>query len=158
MSALVFINSSYLSNIVNILFRQDTKWYTLIGGIVLILVNLRFLMSLISAQDSYDRFQIVKLTDNGEINISNETIKSLALKTISEIKGVRDPKIFIKPENDKININIKVFIMPDVNIPSVVGEIQNRVKTYIESIVEVPVGEIRVSVIDIASSTKLRLE
>jgi uncharacterized alkaline shock family protein YloU len=136
---------------------STSKWYYFTAAIILILIAIRFIVVLFKGS-SERTFGIVKYTSDGEVNISNETIKSLVMKTINQVKGVRDSSVWIKPGEDKINILIKTLIMPDVNIPQTVKEIQENVRKYIEMIAEIPVGEVKVVILDIASGTKLRLE
>lgn len=140
-----------------ILYGLKTEWYVSAILVVLVLVNLRFIIALVKG-DRPQRFGVIKLTSAGEINISNETIRSLVLKTTGTFKGIRDTRVMVRPGKDKINIYIKLLILPDVNIPQTVKEIQESVKGYIESIAEIPVGEVRVQVMDVAAGTKLRVE
>lgn len=145
----------YLVN--TILEGIRSVWYYQIAAAAFIVINIRLMASLFSG-DGTQKFGVVKLTPEGEINISNDTIKSLVLRTSSQVRGVRDVKVFIRPAKDKINIYIRLLIVPDMNIPQTVKEIQESVKGYIESIAEIPVGEVKVAVMDIASGTKLRVE
>lgn len=145
-----------LDSIFNDLNGSD-RWYYIIGIIVFLFWSIYLLFALFKGENNKN-FGIVKYTSEGEINISNETIKSLAMKTIGQIKGVKESKVFINPGADKVNILVKTLVMPDINIPNTVKEIQESVRQYIELIAEVPVGEIKVIVVDVASGTRLRLE
>lgn len=131
----------------------DTKYYIVVG-ILLILLNLKLLAGLF-AKDRASSIGVVKLTADGEINITNDTLKSLVLKTANNVRGVRDVRVIIRPGKEKLNIVLKVLILPDVNIPETVKELQASVKSYIETIAEIPVGDVRVIVQDLTSATKL---
>jgi uncharacterized alkaline shock family protein YloU len=135
----------------------DYKWYYFAAALVLIIVNIRLFIAVISGNRTRN-FGIIRSTENGEVNISYETIKSLVMKTISSVKGAKDTKVFIYPGQESIKIMIKTYIMSDINIPQTVKEIQENVKRYVEAIAEVPVGEVKVSIIDVAPVSKLRLE
>jgi uncharacterized alkaline shock family protein YloU len=78
------------------------------------------------------------------------------MKTLEQVNGIKENKVFIKPGTEKMNVLIKTYIMADTNIPSTVKEIQEKVRQYIEIIAEIPVGEIKVVVVDVAASTRLR--
>lgn len=133
------------------------KWYYFGAAVLLLVVVIRLLIGIFTGNRARN-FGIIRNTENGEVNISYETIKSLVIKTISNVKGVKESKVLIYPAEENIKIMIKTYIMSDVNIPQAVKEIQESVKTYIEAIAEVPVGEVKVSIIDVAPTTKLRLE
>lgn len=133
------------------------KWYYFCAAVLLIIIVIRLLIGILTGTKTRN-FGIIRNTENGEVNISYETLKSLVMKTIANVKGVRDSKVLIYPGEDSIKIMIKTYIISDVNIPQTVKEIQENVKAYIEAIAEVPVGEVKVSIVDVAPATKLRLE
>ncbi|SKA81975.1 Uncharacterized conserved protein YloU, alkaline shock protein (Asp23) family [Caloramator quimbayensis] len=133
------------------------KWYYLTGTVLLIILNIYIIASLFKGSES-SKLGVLKSMPEGDMYISNETIKSLVLKTVSQTKGVKDVKVFVKPGRDNMNILIKALILPDINIPNTIKQIQENIRTYIENVAEIPVGEIKVVVEDIAQSTKLRFE
>lgn len=137
--------------------NDSNRWYYIIGIVIFLFWSIYLLFALFKGENKKS-FGIVKYTSEGEINISNETIRSLVMKTIGQIKGVKESKVFINPGTDKVNILVKTLVMPDINIPNTVKEIQESVRQYIELIAEVPVGEIKVIIVDVASGTRLRLE
>lgn len=133
------------------------KWYILLGTILLILFNIRLII-MVAFPSGRKKFAVVKYTSDGEVNISNDTIKSLVTKTVSQVKAVKECKVFIRPNNEKIDILIKAMIMPDINIPQTIKKMQEDVRLYVEMTTEIPVGEVKVHVVDVASGGKLRLE
>lgn len=135
----------------------EYKWYSFGAALLLFIVVIRLLIAAFTG-NRVKSFGIIRSTENGEVNISYETLRSLVMKTISNVKGVRDSKVLIYPCEDKVKILIKTYIISDMNIPQAVREIQENVKAYIEAIAEVPVGEVKVSIMDVAPSAKLRLE
>jgi uncharacterized alkaline shock family protein YloU len=146
----------YAINVLDSIFGTY-KWGYLLGALLLILLNIKLLIGLFIG-DKIKRLGVVRYTAEGEINISFDTIKSLVLKTAGGTKGIRDMTVMVKPGKENINIYIKTLILPDTNIPQTVKDMQDNVKTYIQAITEIPVGEVRVMVMDVASSTKLRVE
>lgn len=131
------------------------KWLYIGGAVIVIIIGAYLIVSMLKG-DKDMNFGVTKYTSEGEVNVSNETIKSLIMKTLEQVKGIKESKVWIKPGTEKMNILIKTFIMPDTNIPSTVKEIQEKVRQYIEIIAEIPVGEIKVVVVDVAASTRLR--
>lgn len=151
-----YITKEMVQGVFDSLFSINI-WYYFIGAIVLILVALRLIISMLKGE-SENSLGVIKYTSEGELVISNETIKSLIMKTLEQVRGIKESKVWIKPGGDKINILVKTLIMPDINIPQTVKEIQEKTRQYIEIIAEIPVGEIKVVVVDLASSTKLRVQ
>jgi uncharacterized alkaline shock family protein YloU len=133
------------------------QWYIFVAAILLIILNIKLLVGLFNGE-RVKKFGIIKYTSEGEVNISNDAVKSMVIKVASEVRGIKDIKVMIKPEKDKVNILIRTFIMPDINIPSTVKEIQDNVKKYIEAMAEIPIGEVKVTIVDITSSTQLRVK
>ncbi|QCX32699.1 alkaline shock response membrane anchor protein AmaP [Caloramator sp. E03] len=133
------------------------KWYYFIILLLLIIINMYFIISIFIGSRS-PKIGVLKSMPEGDMYISNETIKSLVLKTIEQTKGIKDAKVFVKPGKDNMNILIKALVVPDINIPSTIKNVQENVKNYIENIAEIPVGEIKVVIEDIAQNTKLRFE
>jgi uncharacterized alkaline shock family protein YloU len=133
------------------------QWYIFIGAILMIILNVKLLVDLFKGERTKN-FGIIKYTSEGEVNISNDAIRSMVIKVATEVRGIKDLKVMIKPEKDKVNILVRTYIMPDINIPSTVKEIQENVKKYIEAMAEIPIGEVKVTIADIASSTQLRVK
>lgn len=154
-AAIPFVSGYKLQSVYNLIL--DYKWYIFAVALLLILVNIKFMISAVH-EGKGRKFAIVKYTEDGQVNISNDTIKSLVLKTLSQIRGVKESKVFIRPNNGKIDILVKSYVIPDVNIPETVKTIQDEIKSYIESIAEIPVGEIIVYVLDVVQSNKMHLE
>ncbi|EYE89743.1 hypothetical protein Q428_01485 [Fervidicella metallireducens AeB] len=147
-----YIPRDYVERIVNNLF--ETSYFALIAA-AFILLNIKLLISLVAGERR--GAGVIKYTEGGMINITNETIKSMAIKTASQSRGIRDINVMVKPGKDNIDIMIKGNIMPDINVTETVKEIQQNVKTYIETIAEIPVGEVKVIITDVAAGNKLRL-
>lgn len=136
---------------------EKYQWYCFAGALLLIILNIKLLVGIING-DRVKKFGVIKYTEGGEVNISNDAIKSMVVKVASEIKGIKDIKVLIKPDKDKVNILIKTYIMPDINIPATVKDIQENVKKYVEAVAEIPIGEVKVTIVDVSSATKLRVQ
>ncbi|MCX7885204.1 MAG: alkaline shock response membrane anchor protein AmaP [Caloramator sp.] len=156
LAPLNYISYNQAIQIVNNLYGTY-KWYCFAGAIVLIFLNIYFLVSFFKSSAS-SKLGVLKSMPQGDMYISNETIKSLVLKTVSQTRGIKDVKVFVKPGKDSMNILIKALILPDINIPNTIKEIQENIRVYIENVAEIPVGEIKVVVEDVAQSTRLRFE
>ncbi|MCX7951174.1 MAG: alkaline shock response membrane anchor protein AmaP [Clostridiales bacterium] len=140
-------NEADLFNIIN----SDYIGLILAGLILLGLIILFYIF-----KRDKKNYYITKFTQEGEINITYETIKSIAFRATSQVKGLKEVKVFVRPSGDKLNLLIKVLILPELNIPQTTMEIQRLVKSQIESVAEIPVGDVKVVVENLAVTTKLR--
>lgn len=138
------------SELFNILY-SDYILFVLSG---LILLGLVIIFNILKKDNK--NYYITKFTPDGEVNITYETIKSIAFRATSQIRGLKEVKVLVKPNGEKLNLLIKVLILPELNIPQTSTEIQRLVKTQIESIAEIPVGDVKVIVENLAVTTKLR--
>ncbi|MCX7903958.1 MAG: alkaline shock response membrane anchor protein AmaP [Caloramator sp.] len=147
-----------ISNDFIISFVKDTtkNLYATIFAFIVLAINLIIMLNLFKKENF--KLGVSRYTSEGELIISNEAIKSLISKSLSDIKGLKEFKVFLKPNKDKLSVLIKAIVFPDYNIPNLVFQVQTATKTYLESIAEIPVAEVKVVVDEIASNTKLRME
>ncbi|KPU44914.1 hypothetical protein OXPF_13920 [Oxobacter pfennigii] len=134
-----------------------SNWYYSLIGVLFLFLSCKLLISGISANRKA-KMNIVKPSQYGDIRISYETFESLALKTVKQITGIKDIKVKVAANEGTLIFEVELMILPDVNIPQVVSEVQSKLKNYIELITEVNVREVKVSVINIASASASRLE
>jgi uncharacterized alkaline shock family protein YloU len=146
-----------LNNVYSFVDELSSNWYYSIVGLFLLFFSLKLLLSGISS-DTKSKMGIIKQGEQGDIRISIETFESLSLKVVKQISGVKDVKIKIALGEGDITVSARLLAVPDVNIPRVVSEVQNKIKNYIESITEVNVKEVKVSIDNIALTTTARVE
>ena len=76
-------------------------------------------------------------------NITNELVSKLGMQKLS--KGVR-----VKIDNDRIIVDLALELEYGVNIPKVSSKVQERVKTAIENMTGLEVGEVNVRIACVA--------
>lgn len=133
------------------------NWYYSLVGLLLFIVSARLLILSITT-DNKSKRGVTKPAEFGDIKISIETFESLALRVVKQVTGIKDVKVRIGLVNGELIIYTRLLVMPDVNIPQVVGEVQNKIKSYIESTTEVSVKEVKVSIDNIASTSATRVD
>ncbi|HBM80160.1 MAG: alkaline shock response membrane anchor protein AmaP [Clostridiales bacterium] len=133
------------------------NWYISLIGLLLLAVSVELLLSMTKGGNHSSR-GIIKPAENGDIKISVETFESLALRAVKQISGIRDVKVRVLLREDGISVLVKLLIMPDINIPNIVQEAQDKIKEYIESLTEVGVKDVVVDVDNIASVTVARVQ
>ena len=76
-------------------------------------------------------------------NITNELVSKLGMQKLS--KGVR-----VKIDNDRIIVDLALELEYGVNSPKVSSKVQERVKTAIENMTGLEVGEVNVRIAGVA--------
>jgi uncharacterized alkaline shock family protein YloU len=112
---------------------------------ITILVGFRLIwVSLFTKQ----RGRHVVLTESslGQVNVSLQAIESLVEKIVSQFNGVREVKPSIVTVPQGIGIKVRVAVTPDVNLPQLSEEIQNRVKSRVLEVTGITVNTIKIMV------------
>jgi uncharacterized alkaline shock family protein YloU len=143
--------------ILNIAYNLYHNWYYSLIGVIIFIVSLKLLLSGILSDRKTSK-GIVKPAEFGDIKISKETFESLSLKVAKKISGIKDVKVSVYLGEGNVTVHARLLVMPDVNIPNVVSEVQKDIKSYIENITEIGVKEVKVTVDNIAQVNTLRVE
>lgn len=145
-------------DMIELIIREiSSKWYYSLVGLLLFIISLRLLLSGIT-QDNRTKRGIIKPAEFGDIKISVETFESLALRIVKQIPGIKDVKVKVELGSSDVTVYTRLLVMPDVTIPQVVGEVQSKIKNYIESTTDIGVKEVRVVVDDVASVAVARVQ
>ncbi|SHI92857.1 alkaline shock response membrane anchor protein AmaP [Lutispora thermophila] len=151
--ALPFMPSQYSEALHLFIFESNSM---ILIAIILMLIALRFIFKTTEQKINNVNY-ISKETEIGEIRISFNTIKSIALSSIKNINEVKDVKAQVNDKNGEVSIIITACFLTGAVIPDVSKDIQNRVKEYIETTVEVKVKEVIVFVEEANNSSKRRV-
>ncbi|MGF7397078.1 alkaline shock response membrane anchor protein AmaP [Thermoanaerobacterium thermosaccharolyticum] len=128
-----------------------------VAGILLIISCIIFIMSELNKKS--DSVASIILTSNyGNISVSFNTIANLVEKKARTHDGINTQKIYVSKVNEKISISIDVTVSPDVNIPEVAEKLQKDVKNYIENTTAVYIDSVKVNVVNLSSTLKMRVE
>ena len=84
--------------------------------------------------------------DNGVVRISSNSIENIALALSKRFQGVKDSKAKVAFRDQKVEIAIKLPVVPDINVPALCKSIQERVKESVEASMEIKVKEVSVNV------------
>ncbi|TYQ13371.1 UNVERIFIED_CONTAM: putative alkaline shock family protein YloU [Acetivibrio alkalicellulosi] len=146
--------STYLVD--NILENPSSTILLFIVELIFFGLSLMFLLS--GVKSDKNKKAISKFNNTGEIKISLNTIENIALATARKLNGVRDTKAHVRKMGDNVSVHIKTIVMPDVNIPALLEDVQRKVKKSIEETSGIMVNDIKVSVDNIYTGYKSRVE
>jgi uncharacterized alkaline shock family protein YloU len=132
--------------------RQELFW-PLIAIVILSGIRL-FWVSLVKPRGKH---VVLAETSLGQVKVSFQAIESLVEKVVSQFNGVREvkPRIVAVPQG--VGIQVRASVTPDINVPEVSREIQNRIKERILEVTGITVNTVRVTVENI-SVNKPRVE
>lgn len=106
------------------------------------------------------RESLVHYSELGDVKISLAAIEDLIEKTTGNINGIRNVKVnvfFADAKSQKMLMTtIKAAISPEVNIPTVTADMQNRIRECVKETVGVEIDKIEIIVETISSNFKAK--
>ncbi len=125
--------------------RPNVLW-----ALILVLIFAGVRLFWVSVRKPKGRHVVLAEGKPGQVKLSLQAIENLVEKVVSQINGVKEikPRIFSVPQG--IGIQIRASVTPDVNIPEVSAEIQDRVKERVFEVTGLSVGTVRVLIENIA--------
>lgn len=124
-------------------------------ALVFLLISLKFFINSIAGR-SEDRQAVIHENALGQVRVTIPAIESLVNKVTASIRGVREvrPRVTCRPEG--VVIFVQAAVTPEVSIPQVSEEIQNKVKDYVTEIAGVNVANVKILVDSISGDSKDR--
>lgn len=89
---------------------------------------------------------LLKGSEFGEVLISITAVENMVLRVIQQTQGIKDVSRQVTYTPDGLVVNVKIRVMPDISLPGLVNDLQNRIKEYLEDITGVTVHEVKVLV------------
>lgn len=161
LAILVAINNDVLGTIYYQLGTSIASNYY--SGIIIAVIALFLLVSagvflIAGIRTNRDKKAVSKYTNIGEVKISLNSIENIALSVANQMSSIKDLKAFVAKMDDNVSITIKGSVLPDVNIPLVSSELQEKVKNAVEENSGIGVADVRVFIEDIYSGAVPRLK
>lgn len=133
----------------------EIQIYLAIFIVVLLLMGLRLLWVALNRRQSGKA--VVHDYMLGQVRISIITIENLVQKAVQQIPGVKEVKPRVVQNSRGMALHIRAIVTPDISIPEVSREIQQRVQEYLLQTIGITVNDIRV-IVDNISNTRPRVE
>jgi len=100
----------------------------------------------------------VSSNEMGEINITLPAVETLVKKAALQIKGVRDVKPAIKCTPNGIAVFLRTSMQPGTIIPQSGGELQTKVKSFLEQTAGLDIVEVKVLITNVNQEGKGRVD
>ena len=139
-----------LSHLVNNYTFTSLGFLVLIVGILLIALSTSKRSSVKEEDQKKEGGSIVSYTEIGEVRISFKAVENMVLSASRKVNGIREVSTRIDANEQGLLIYIKIKAIPETPIPALAGELQNKVRDYVQEISGSNVSEVKVLVENIA--------
>lgn len=128
---------------------NGTEWFfnTLLSASIFI--GFIFLILLLSGLFAHTpEKQMVIRTGKGNIKITRNTIESVALRSVKELSGVREPRVqtTINRKQNAVSIQVNCQVFNRSKLPTLGKEMQEIVKENVGNLLEIPVEKVEISI------------
>lgn len=89
---------------------------------------------------------VLQAGELGEVRITLIALENMVLRVIQQSRGIRGSRRKVVSTPQGLVVYLQVKVLPDQNLPELTGELQGRVKNYLEEITGIIVSEVKVNV------------
>jgi len=97
-------------------------------------------------------------TEMGHVRISLRAIENLVRRVASEVRGIKDVEVEAHPSPEGVAVHLYLVVHPDTSIPEICDDVGRRVRSQVRETVGVDVGDVSVSIRNIAAGNRARVE
>ncbi|MDD3653721.1 MAG: alkaline shock response membrane anchor protein AmaP [Desulfotomaculaceae bacterium] len=128
--------------------RSEIFWPMIL---ILLLAGIRLFWVAVRRPGGKDRHVILAESALGQVNISLQAIENLVVKVVGQVNGVREVKPKILSDSQGVGVQVRAVVTPDINVPEVSSEIQQRIKERVFEVTGVNVSSVKVFIENIAA-------
>lgn len=121
----------------------------IVAGVIIVIIALRFLFYRVSRRPSTD--YVAMTGEHGQIRISYDTIRQLANRKGTQLKGAEGFDSRIRQGPEGIIVLVRMQVLPDVDIAALSRDVQTTVKDYVEQTSGVKVERVLVHVTELSA-------
>lgn len=138
---------NYLDN----LYHEPLVAYPFIVCTILMLIVCVRLFYLALRRTDRSFPSIDRATEFGDVRISFDTIKSLALKAAGQIQGLSEVKTRLRVSDVGLEIDMRAAVSGDTAIPELTEQLQRTVKFHVEEMTGITVAAVSVFVSNVVT-------
>ncbi|MDI3269552.1 MAG: alkaline shock response membrane anchor protein AmaP [Bacillota bacterium] len=97
---------------------------------------------------------VVHQGDLGEVRITLEAVENLVQRVARGVQGVREVKPAVARGERGLEVYLRLWVAPDVNIPRLADLLRQEIRRYVEDVVGVEVVQVDLSVENITSENR----
>ena len=140
-----FITGDMAYNAVDFMYSGKTETIAILAGagVLLLLIAIRLMFAGRSARPE-PTTALIKSTELGASFITLSALESMVLRHCGANASIKSTVCGIKslPAGEGVKISLRLSVMPDTDIPTLVTETQTSLKAYIESTAGIATKEI----------------
>ncbi|AOT68155.1 alkaline shock response membrane anchor protein AmaP [Geosporobacter ferrireducens] len=133
------------------------NWQNILFPLFFLGVSIWFLISGLRYNRS-KQHAVIRHTAFGEVKITLNTLEGMAQKSAKSVPGLREIKASVQQVAEGVIIQIESLAISDTNIPEATVKVQQSIKEYIEEFTGITVQEVKVTIQDISTINKGRVE
>lgn len=101
---------------------------------------------------------VVQTTPLGEIRISRQALENMVIRAAHQVHGLRDVRPVLRCLPEGVAIFLQASTAPEMAVPEVTAQVQEKVRSYIEELAGVQVLEIRILVDNVVRPSPARVQ
>lgn len=144
---------SMVLDYVSVTFYQSNRYDVMLFVIGLVFFGLSIVILTSGIKGKRSARYLCTVTDAGEIKVSAAAIENVALALSKRFQGVKDAKARVQFRREQAEISVKLSVLPDVHVPTLCKNVQDRIKESVETSMDLVVREVCVSVDNIHTAT-----
>lgn len=127
-----------------LLGSPQERWILALLAAAVALVGLRVLVGVFAAAPPAQA--LIQSNPTGDIHISLHAIEYIVGRLARQVRGIREVRPRIKATPGGVAIFVEAAVQPDVPIPQVTAELQEKVRQQVQEMVGIHVLEVKVLV------------
>lgn len=142
----------YLNEVMGVITSNGVLFFIL-GVAIAVLPILTGIFTIIGSREQK---QIVRHTDLGELKISTETVRGIAMGSVKNIQDIRDIELRVNIVKDEIVIVLRGKVNNNIVIPELTVKLQSEIKDSVEKCTGVPVKEVKIEIGSSIQNTQVK--
>jgi len=115
-----------------------------------------FILIFVGVSKKERRDPVVINAENGQISVAIDAFESIASSTLKKITEAKEYTVKVKNINSSVSVSVKIFVVPESNIPELGKNIQAKIIEAIETTTEVKVINVSVKIENIYNNTSIK--
>ncbi|MGE5328793.1 MAG: alkaline shock response membrane anchor protein AmaP [Deltaproteobacteria bacterium] len=130
--------------------------FPIVIAVLSIIFFISFILIFVGVSKKERRDPVAIITESGQISITLDSFESIAVSAIKKIPEAKEYSVKVSNIKSSVSVAVKIFAVPDANIPELGKNIQAKIIEAIESITGVKVLNVRIKVENIYNNTSVK--
>jgi uncharacterized alkaline shock family protein YloU len=133
----------------------ENAWIRILTFIILLVfVAVGFSLLFFGIKKEKQKAALIASYDSGTISIAVNALEDLAKRFVKQTGSVKGEAIKVLTLGEEVEVDLKIKILPEVNMPQITQELQSGLIQYIETYSGIKVARAKVMIASIDESIK----